>query len=176
MEKIIDKQFFLIVNGPSCAGKSAVADYLCENYGSIFKANGDRIKWLISDYNRSVHKEVANDMLDSVIKVALYNGLSALKEGTFEPERYIKIADEFDVPLMVANISAPSEVLMERFQERIEAKQNGAKISNTDPERLKELHQMYLNTKMETSLEFDSSRQSPEEISQAIVEYIRNNT
>ena len=97
-----------------------------------------------------------------------------LKEGAkFEPEKIIQIAKDFNVPAFIANISAPKNILEKRFEERIEAKKNGAKISNVDPKRFWELHEEYLATKMDSPLEFDSSIQSPEEIASKISEYIK---
>ncbi|MFC1608746.1 hypothetical protein ACFL3M_01015 [Patescibacteria group bacterium] len=87
----------------------------------------------------------------------------------------LEVAEEFNIPVFVANVSAPREVLDERFSERIEAKKKGAKISNVDPERFWEFCEMHYENKMETPLEFDSSVQSPEEIACAIVKHIQSN-
>ena len=171
--KITNKQFFLIINGPSCSGKSFVSDVICTNYGGIFKASGDKIKWLISDYEATIHRGIVHNMVTELIKVALSNNLSVLKEGAlWKVEDYVELAKQKDIPLFIANIEAPLEVLFSRFKERIEAKKQGAKISNTDPKRFKELYDMYINTKIDTPLIFDSSKQSPEEIVELIVDYI----
>jgi len=174
-EKIIDNQFLLIINGPSCGGKSAVADVLYEKYGGIFHGKSDHIKWLISDYDPNVHREFVHLMTYEIVKVALLCGFSIIKEGNiFEPEKYVEIAKKAEIPLFVANIEAPRDVLLSRFEKRIEAKKLGAKkIANTDPRRFKELYDMYNSTKMETSLVFDSSKQNPEEIAETIVTFIR---
>jgi predicted kinase len=173
-QKLSSKQFLLIVNGPSCGGKSSVSNIIFEKYGGIFNANSDRIKWLISDYEATTHRNIVHKMTLELIKVALKEGLSILKEGgLFNPEEVVQIAKDHDIPLFIANISAPKEVLDQRFLERIEAKKNGAKISNVDPERFNELFEMYLDTKMDSPLEFDSSVQTPEQISTAITDYIQ---
>lgn len=173
-QKLATKEFLLLVNGPSCGGKSTVSKILLEQYGGIFNVKGDHIKWLISDYDAPTHRAVVHEMTLELVKIALSDGLSVLKEGgLFEPEKLVEIAKEHNVPFFVANISAPRQVLDSRFLERIEAKKNGAKISNVDPKRFSELYEMYLTTKMESPLEFDSSVQTPEEIANAITEYIR---
>ena len=172
--KLTTSEFLLLVNGPSCGGKSTVSKILLEKYGNIFNAKGDHIKWLISDYDAPTHRGVVHEMTIELIKIALANGLSVLKEGgLFESEKLVQIANEHNVPFFVSNISAPREVLDARFLERIESKKNGAKISNVDPKRFNELYEMYLNTKIESPLEFDSSKQSPEEIADIISDYIR---
>ena len=82
------------------------------------------------------------------------------------------MAQERNIPLFVANIEAPWEVLSERFKKRIEAKKQGARIANTDPAGFKERFDAYNLTKMETPLSFDSSQQSPEEIARIISQHI----
>jgi len=175
MEKIIEGQFILIINGPSCGGKSTVSDVLFEKYGGIYKGKSDAIKWLISDYNPEVHRQTVHQMTNQTIKVALANGLSVIKEGAlWKPEEYLEMAREFKVPFFVANVESPWDVLCERFQKRVAAKKAGTKISNASPERFKVLHDMYQKTKMKSELEFDSSKQTPEQIAETIVLYIRS--
>jgi hypothetical protein len=94
----------------------------------------------------------------------------------YQPERFVQIAQEFNVPLFIANISAPKDVLEKRFQERVDKKKADptVRIANTDPKRFDELYAMYYETKMESPLEFDSSVSTPEEIADVIVKYIQN--
>jgi predicted kinase len=173
-EKIVDKQFLLIVNGPSCGGKTTVAKAILERYGSIFDASMDNIKWHISDYAPERHRPTVQDMTHELMHIALKHGLSVLKQGaSWKPEDIIAIADEHKVPWVLVNVSAPWDVLAQRFEGRIEEKIKGGRISNVSHERFKELYDMYQETKMETPLEFDSSKQSPEEMVEAIVTYVR---
>ncbi len=78
--KLREKQFFLVVNGPSCGGKSTVTNLLIEEYGNIFQAKSDAIKWLISDYDSSLHREVVHEMTLATVRTALQNGLSVLSK------------------------------------------------------------------------------------------------
>lgn len=175
-EKISEKQFFLVINGPSCGGKSEAAKVILERYGGIFNGKSDTIKWLISDYYSDTHRDIVYEITLAAISAALHQGLSVLKEGClFNFDRLKKIAEEVRVPLFVANIEAPDDVLKKRFLERVEAKKRGARIANVDPKRFEELKKIYLSTKKESSLEFDSSQQKPEEIVDAIVIYLREN-
>ncbi len=174
-EKISDKQFLLVVNGPSCGGKSTVCNVLFEQYNGIFNAKGDTIKWLISNYESKTYRTLVHEMVAATMHIALSHNLSVIKEGAlYEPEQYIDIAKQANVPIFFVNVEAPWEILTERFEKRIEAKQLGnKKIANTDPVRLKELYDMYLETKMQTELNFDSSKQNPEEIADEVVRYIK---
>ena len=53
--KITENQFILILNGPSCGGKSSIADILMSKYEGLFNSKGDKIKWLISQYESKIH-------------------------------------------------------------------------------------------------------------------------
>lgn len=174
--EISSRPFILIINGPSCAGKSAIANVILEKCGNIFNAKSDHIKWLISDYQAEVHREIIHKMTLELIKIALKNNFSVLKEGNiFEPEKLTQIAKDFNTPLFIANVSAPDKVLEKRFLERKKAKKNGAKISNVSIKRFKEINKMYLDTKIVSPLEFDSSIKSSEQIALIIIKHIKSN-
>lgn len=175
-EKLGSREFMLIVNGPSCGGKTTVSELFLKRFKNVFNASGDKIKWLLSDYNAEIHKGIIHDMILEIIKVALKNNLSVLKQGAlYEAEVLLKIAKENNIPVFIANVSAPDEVLKKRFEERILAQKEGARISNVNKERFWQLNQIFLSSKMESPLDFDSSTQSPEEIVDTIAEYIKNN-
>lgn len=172
---LTDTQFLLIVNGPSCSGKSTVANVLLDRYGGIFHAKSDAIKWLISGYDPEEHRTIVHEMTLTVARIALADGLSALKEGGLHRSRdLIGFCVERGIATFVANMEPPEEVLWRRFEERIKAKEGGARISNTDPERFRQLNRMYHESKMETPLVFDTSQATPEDIADAIVEHIRS--
>ncbi|MFT5036511.1 MAG: hypothetical protein ACI9VM_000071 [Candidatus Azotimanducaceae bacterium] len=176
MEKLTEKQFFLIVNGPSRGGKSTTVQNLMEQYSGMFNAHSDTIKWLISDYDADTQRGIAHALTKSLMKTALEQGLSVLKEGAlFEPEKIIAIPESLNVPVFIANISAPLTILEERFNASIESRKDGTQPVKTTHDRLIKLHSMYLDTKMETPLEFDSSTQTTEEISKSIVGHIQKN-
>lgn len=169
----LQKRFCLVLNGPSCGGKSSVAEALTKRYGGIFNAKRDGIKWLISDYASGKYVGVLDEMLIATQGIALAHGLSVLQEGWRpEPDRLVDLARKHKVPIYFANVSAPREVLQERFRERVTVKKEGARIANKDPGRFEELHQLYESTKVQTPLEFDSSQQSPDEMVDEIVAHI----
>ena len=175
-ELLSKKQFILLINGPSCGGKSTVSNILTELYGGIFKAKSDKIKWLISDYNPSEQRGVVHEMTIEMLRVALKHGLSVLKEGAFyEPEKFIKISEEFKIPLFIVNVSAPKDVLRDRFQERINKNKERGEKSNTTLDRFEKIYDMYIDSKIESPLEFDSSLDTPNDIADKIVTHIRRN-
>jgi hypothetical protein len=171
------KQFFLILNGPSCGGKSSVADVIKSKVPKLFNAKQDTIKWLISDYASQKYTEALEEMIHNMIKIALHHKLSVIKEGMRDSvDDLKKIATKAKVPIFFANISPPKETLDARFKIRIEAKKHGAKIGNTNTKRFYELKKFYEDTKVETPLEFNNSLLSSEEIANKIMDYIENNT
>lgn len=175
-ERLTEGQFFLVINGPSCGGKSSVSTILTEKYGGIFNANNDVVKWLISDYDPLTHKVIVQKIVLEATRAALTNNFSIIKEGAFwsEPQDYTNLAQEMNIPLFVANVEAPWDVLMTRFEKRVEAKAQGVKkIANVDPHKFKNIYDTYIATKVETPLQFDSSLQSPEHIAETIVKYIK---
>lgn len=174
--KLSEKQFLLVLNGPSCGGKSSVAKIILEKYSGIYNAKSDQIKWLISGYKSVTYREVVDDMTMATIDQALLYGLPVIKEGgLWVLDKLKELAKKHSVSFFIANISAPKEVLDERFQERIQAKKNGARIANVDPARFDEIHELFLKTKTDTPLSFDSSASSPEDIAREIVAYIQTN-
>lgn len=172
--KLREKQFFLVVNGPSCGGKTTTIKLLVEKYGNIFQAKSDHIKWLISDYNAEKHRGIIHDMINQMIETALENGLSVIKEGAlFEPEKYKEIGDKFNVDFFFINVEASWDILLERFRDRVNNQTEGKKISNTSEKRLQELYEMYIDSKKHSSVTFDSSKSNPEEIVEKIVDYLK---
>lgn len=166
--------FLLLLDGPSCGGKSSVATLLLEQYGGIYGANGDKIKWQISDYTASVHRSIVHEMTLATAAIALESGLSVIKEGArWQPERLRQLAARHDAYFAVANVSAPKDVLDARFQERLALHRQGERISNLDQGRFDELYEQFMRDKLETDLTFDSSTQAPDAIAQAIVNYLQ---
>lgn len=87
------KQFFIIVNGPSCGGKSSLIKILKSQLENIFSASRDVVKWLVADYTYQSHKEIVDEMMFEMIAVALKNGLSVIKDGLLEPsDKFIELA------------------------------------------------------------------------------------
>jgi predicted kinase len=175
MELLTEKQFLLLINGPICGGKSTTVEKLFVTYSGLCKVQGDFIKLQISGYEANKQRNIVYEMSIAMTLAALQQGLPVIKEGaTYQPERYREIVKQFNIPVYVANISAPWEILVKRWQEREDAKNAGLRAKNADFARLEVMYNMYLNAKMETPLEFDSSVQSTQEIVDQISQHIRN--
>ncbi|MEI8223650.1 MAG: hypothetical protein WCG20_00840 [bacterium] len=171
-EKLTNNQFILVLHGPSCGGKSTVSDIIFKKYGGIFKGKSDTIKRLISDYDNTIHHDLVGIMTIETMRVALEHGLSVMKEGgLYGLDEMVALSQTHQIPLFIANISAPWEILLERFDQRIASPIPGVKI-NTDHTKFKEIFDTYHATKIDSPLTFDSSIQSPDEIVTVIISTI----
>jgi|GEM_PF-1197731 predicted kinase len=171
-------QFFVVIHGPSCGGKSSINREIQSRFTGVFDARQDKVKWLISDYSSKKYykkySEVLEDMLSKMIGVALKHGLSVIKEGMREdPKKLKQLAKRSNVPIFFINVSAPKKVLISRFKDRLTIPKPGAKLANKCPKRFEQMRIFYENTKVKTSLEFDSSNQSPKEMVDEILKFIK---
>ena len=170
--------FILILNGPVCAGKTSVARYFYSKYKNIFTARGDKIKWMISDYDRLNlnYKENIVEMVSTLIQSAIKCGFSIVHDWSITNKqriKYKKLAKQYGLIFMEVNIESDFCTISKRFDERIVAAKKGAKISLTDPKIMKKRYEDYFNLKKEDLPTFDSGKLSPEEISKKIISLIK---
>ena len=141
-------KFILILNGPACAGKTSVTRYFKSKYKNIFTPRGDKLKWLISDYDRTNlhHKEQIVKMTFDLIQSAIKGGFSIVYDWSLTDTQRIKckkLAKHYGLVFIEVNIEANFDVISCRFDERIEASKKGAKISLVDPLVMKERYDDY---------------------------------
>jgi predicted kinase len=175
-KKINLPKFILVMNGPSCSGKSTVADYFFENYSRIFIAKRDRIKRLISDYDSFKDIELTQNMIFSLIQVAVKGNLFIIQDqgiGNHQMRKYKNLAKKFNCKFVEVNVEANFESISSRFHERIEAAKLGAKISLTDPKIMKERYENYLKIKKRKIPTFYTDSSHVEEIVKKIISIIK---
>jgi predicted kinase len=175
MQKIKLNKLILIINGPSCGGKSTLINKLLEKITNVFYLKGDKIKWLMSDYKSQEHALFVEELLLNMMETTLKNNYSVIKEGLRgDPEKIKNLAKKYNYHLVFVNISAPKEKLYNSFEERmIAVKEKNAKVANTSIERFEELRLLYENTKIKTNLEFDRTKEDLNKIVETIIETIR---
>lgn len=162
-----------------CAGKSTTSELLLSELRNSFRVSSDKIKWLISNYSKNEHSELAYRLTIALATSAFHEGLSLIVDSNtcstkIAAMSYKELAKSEDAQFMIINIEAPIDVLTERFKQRIiNAKESGSKISVTTIERMLEIHGEYTNSKDENNITLDSSILSPEEISQKIIGLIK---
>jgi len=113
-------------------------------------ARGDKIKWMISDYDPYEHKEIAGERVHLLVNFAIKKGFSIVQDWGITPSqrrKYKIISKKYGIPFLEVNIEASFEVICERFSERIESVKKDAKISLTNPKIMKERYEEYFKTK-----------------------------
>ncbi len=167
-----------MLNGPMCAGKSTTSELLLSEIKNSFRVSSDKIKWLISNYSKDEHSELAYKLTLTLANSAFHEGLSLIIDSNTYSTKiaslsYMELARSENAKFIIVNIEAPIEVLTQRFKERlISAKEAKSKISVTTIDRMLEIHQKYIDDKDGNNLTFDSSLLKPEEICQKIKELI----
>lgn len=170
-------QKIIFIYWPSCAWKSTFIKRLLESSKNMFFVSRDRIKWLISDYDRTntLHFNTLTSMLISMIKIALNNWLDVIvewKNDLFLNELRWYLASE-KVKIYEINIEATYSVIKERFQQRlVNVEKTWWKLSNTSEDRLLEMYNEYMKFKKKDILTIDTSIFSEEEVFKKGKEYI----
>ena len=174
-----DKKFILVIYGPSCGGKSSVIELLISKHENLFRVSQDKIKWLISRYDKNKHTEIVYNFLVNLGKDAVSKKFSLVVEGGNVAKNKGKdfrlIAKKNKMNFFEVNIEAPFDIAKERFKERVKsAKLRKTKLSNKTLRGFKELYNLHeenINKKMPT---FDSSVLSVKKIVKKIEKIIFN--
>lgn len=171
MEKV-----FIIINGPSCAGKSSVVTEIGKIHPELFHLCYDRLKWSYFDYNYATHSERVYELLALLETYAIGNGLSMIKDGGLYRDKIghlMQIAKDAGYRIVEVNITAPPDVLIERFRKRVEeVTALNKKISNTSEGRFWEIHEQTEAHTDKTLPTYDTSKMTSEEIAKEIISLI----
>ena len=165
------KKFILVVYGHSCAGKSSVVEMLMKKHNDLFRISADKIKWLISKYNREQHAELVYSLLTNLAKKAVAENHSLVVEGVGinllqKGVKFFKsLSKKRKMKFIEVNIESPFHIAKERFEKRlIESKSSDKKIANKSHRRFKQMYEGYFNNKNKEVPTFDTSKLSPKQI------------
>ncbi|MBI2064539.1 MAG: AAA family ATPase [Candidatus Yanofskybacteria bacterium] len=131
------KKFIIRLIGYSCTGKSSVEKILLDKLPGVYLVSYDSLKWNLSNYDRdrdlALIKDIALGLFESVCRNSVPVLLSAYISTEGEYEVYKSIVNKYEYSLLEVRLTAPNEVLLSRFRERIkDADHAGTKISVTD--------------------------------------------
>ena len=173
----------IIINifGPSTAGKSTVTEMLQQRIERLYTVDFDVVKRQLAGYYWKRDSEVANrltyDVLRSVSATEL-PVLALLPPAMNEAEysRVVGVASQTGRQLINIEITAPKDVLMHRYRERMRTlRESGStwKIKTLDEfeEKLKQLYYSPVNART-----FDSSILSQQEITEEIIAILKEST
>ncbi len=131
-------KFVLQLSGPSCSGKSTIEAALGERLPGTYLVSYDKLKWQLFGYHRDTDRETIKDLLFGFYEVVCENGLNVFTDTYLRDEEeylsYREIAEANGYAFVSVRITAPEDVLIERFRERVaKATAAGSKtISVTD--------------------------------------------
>ena len=173
MSKINNMKKIIVINGPSCAGKSTIVDKIFETKQDIFWLKFDAIKRFFIDYDSSSDKQKVTEILVVIGKDRIERQEDILLEdhnavSDYKNTEVLDYAKEKGYSVYEYNIEAPYDVLLSRFRLRASNPRPGIKI-NSSEKRHKSFYDKYLEGKNANIKTFDTSLQSAEEISKEIL-------
>ena len=169
----------IIINGPTCVGKSAVITELGKLRNGFFHLSYDRVKWCFLDYKSGSHASEVYKMLTALMRECVEAGVSVIKDGGLYKEKIIPLAEmatKAGYKIVEVNLEAPKEELLKRFRARVEMNTNplyfGQKSANISEDRFWELNEMYESSKNKELKTYDTSLMSSEEIAKDILSLV----
>lgn len=168
---------FIMINSPSCVGKSTAVNNILAESAHFYKLSYDAQKWLFSKYNPSTHSEDVCKILGVLAGAVSEMGYDIICDGArYKNSREIlfDIVKKNGYEIIEINLEADYEVLLKRFEERvITAVANPIKpISNTSVDRFKELFDTYQAERNPNVLTLRTDELSAEEITKSIFKLI----
>lgn len=160
--------------GPSTAGKSTIAELLEEHIDRIYSVDFDKVKRQISGYywkrDRDIAEKIAFDTLSSVAETGLpILILFPPPKEEVTNNRIAEVAKTNGYMLLNIEITAPEEVLIERYHKRLQSVQkSGSKWKFKTLEEFKENLKIPYSRPADT-ITFDSSQKTPDEIFESII-------
>ena len=175
MEK---KKFVILLSGPACSGKSTVDVELAKRIPGAYLVAYDKLKWQLSGFDRTKDRGLIQELLTGFFEVVCKSGtpifLCAYMHSPEEYEHFTSVAEQNGYTFLPSELTAPTEVLVKRFHERLERVAKGeGRMTVTDEATFRE------NIAMRAYLpegvpQFDTSVMAPEEIADAIMRVVNN--
>ncbi len=164
---------FVLINGPSCSGKSTIIRNILLNTDNFFYLSYDTVKWSFSKYASGKYTEHIMSLLVTILQNISDKKFNIICDsGLHKQYRDVLInkAKENNYETIMINLEADYEILKQRFQKRMEdLKENPQKrIANTSEERHRELFEMYQNEKEPTAITFRTDSSNPEDVQNVV--------
>lgn len=170
------EKVFIIMNGPSCAGKSTITKLLLSKHKTFFKLSYDNVKRFYSDYKVETHFEKVYEILSAMARAAVSQGYNVFVDGGIKRknrEGLIQIFKDAGYKVYEFNIEASQETLLERFDRRVkESAEKNIPITNTSVDRLLKLEKMYHEDKNIHAITYETDMVDAEDIVKSIEGYI----
>ena len=168
------KPFIMIINGPACAGKTSVSEYIWQKIPRTALINLDEFKWLVSDHETTEFDlELASKVGISAMAVYLEHGINVIIEKAFCDYQYVRPFIDFGnskgFKVFLFNLEAKLDILKERCCTRVVKR---CKVPMTE-QKVEEIFEYYQKGKFSVDKTFDSSATEVKEIGELIINKIR---
>ncbi len=165
---------FLVINGSSCVGKSTIIREVMKQKDNVFLLSFDSIKRNFSKYTPIIDHDKVRELFISNASFSFAKGYDVITDsslGKENREQLIQQAKDSGYDIVEINMEADEEVLIKRFEERIERSKDAiVKPSNTSIVRWKELYDLYHHDKNKEAITFYTDTMSEEEIVEKVME------
>ncbi|MEK7132708.1 MAG: AAA family ATPase [Patescibacteria group bacterium] len=167
------RKFVIHLSGKSCSGKSSVAKILSDRLPSIYTIAYDKLKRQLAGYHRDKHAHLIKNLTLGFFEVVCKENISVLLLSGFKNKteylQYREITEKYGYTFVFIELTAPMDILLHRFRERVEnAKREGGKLSVTDEGLfLENASKDWFVPKGAVS--FDTSKTAPEIIADQII-------
>jgi adenylate kinase family enzyme len=170
--------YIIYLFGPSASGKSTVTDILQQSIDNLEVIDFDTIKRQIPGYDWTLHAQAGRSMTLDKLKLAITEVGKILllmppPRNLDEYELIHSIAKAQNYTLINVEITAPKEVLVQRYKDRlahIESDKKEWKFKTLD-EFIRKLDEPYYIP--EDTNSFDSSTTNPDDTAAAILALIK---
>jgi shikimate kinase len=130
-------KFAIHLSGPAGSGKTFFSEALGKKIPNLYIVSFDKLKWQLAGYHRDNHsnliKEIELGFFEVICKKQLPATLDFFCKNEAEYETCKSIAERYGYVFIPIQLTAPKEVLLERFRNRVKrAKETDRKISFTD--------------------------------------------
>ncbi len=166
----------VIINGPSCVGKSTIIRELLKMKENVFLLSFDSLKRNFSQYEPIKDYVKVRDLLESIAQYVFLKKFDVITDSVLRSEgreKLINLAKKQDYEVVEINLEADKEVLQKRFQERIERSADAfVKPTNTSIDRWEELFDLYHNEKNKEALTFFTDKMTEKEIIEKVAFFL----
>lgn len=167
----------IIISGPSCAGKSTIANEIFQKVPSIVHVKTDTLKKFISHYDPVQHKKYLSYLTTAYCENVMQQWLSLIVEPHMNEGmemQFRDMADKYWYSICIVSVNAPYEVILQRFQERVQSYITSwsQQYLNTDENRLKDMYQNNQFMKIWYDISIDTSIVNPDEACDMIIKKI----
>ena len=167
------KQFLLILDGMTGAGKTSVARLLADDMPRTAVIGMDKVKRFISDFERGVRdNRIAKEITFEMAKKYLDNNISVIIEQSFKSEseikEYEKLAKKYAVSLYKFQLFATPKIAFQRVLSRQES--SNIKVPK---KHIKFNIGLFKNKKDKGFFIIDTSDISSEEVQKIILKIIK---